>query len=472
MDKTNKQLKTGNRVEISENQYALMKEPSSVSILNPLKIPFHSKENLIQAFRKFMRLHQVLCIKFTKQNGVVYQEFVDADEVNIDIEYKKYTGDGSDDSLQIEAHKFLKKPCDFFNGSFIRIVAYTGNIKMRGMYFSVGVHYALIDMHTNLALSDNLLKFFGRVKNPVAWQNIFIYSFITSVLLFLRLYLMGERTYNTLELKQSNLTNSDFSQMQKKWLQSDSGMKMRKFWINMLAKESLNKNGSKHEQGVATVSSNEFDSQTLVICRGELEKLKLKLQHLNLPISALFIAFHQSILNTVFKNVNCLQFIRVDGRELSDKELETKNVWGMISNTIPLPVVSKRTKSDYDFVYEVYIKYCEARMNQSVPIEVIKKDLQTEKQVDIDLQAAGLFNLVQLNQNKPDVGSDTYIREKKYNTYGYSVNLFVNLFNNAIEIELLLDNNLYPNESGMPNLKSLIENKFERFLDALTLKQI
>ncbi|WP_417873809.1 hypothetical protein, partial [Xanthomarina gelatinilytica] len=157
-------LKIGDIFSISENQKSLLKDPKAVSILSPTRIPYFNIEELEIKIREFLAVYPELCVKYINKQGEIKQQFVGAEKVLLDVAYKKINKEIDEQKLISEGTSFLKRDCDFFKRELIRVIIFDDIRKKDELVIVLGIHYSLIDMQTNMMLSNNLFSFFNNQK--------------------------------------------------------------------------------------------------------------------------------------------------------------------------------------------------------------------------------------------------------------------------------------------------------------------
>ncbi len=417
--------KVGDAIDISENQKSLMNEANAISILNPIIIPNYDNYNLDIKIREFLSFYVGLCVKYIKKDNKVKQEIVDSIDVKIKIKYREINRNNK--GLQKESMKFLKRECDFFNGELIRMIVFDDKRKKDKRIIILGIHYSLIDMHTNMTLSKNLYDFFYDL--PI----------------------------------ETNYTSSfDYVNWQKKFLSSTLGFEKREFWNNLL--KSLELKNKNHAKIIIESSEKEFIVKKIIIKGRKLENLKLIVRKTKLPLSAFLLSVHQKLIRGVFKKGHCLQLIRVDGRERSVYNLDISNVFGMVANSIPIPVINC-TKLSREILLGLYIVYCNARLNQHIPFEVIKRDFEEKENIDINSYIAGLFNFVSLEHKYKKYKTLNpfkkyiYTQKKEFPKSEKPLNLYCTLYQNSLEIEMRCKHSFYEKNKEKLNLNKILNKE-------------
>ena len=386
-------------IELSANQKFLMRDKSAIGSLGPIKIKYCSKNNLEKKIRRFLNRHPVLCVKIREKNDKIYQQHISPYDVLLDIKYDTVDVNFDVEELEEKSLDYLSKPYDFFEGELIRVLALIDKNK-KGIYLVIGVHHVLTDMHSNNFLEQNLLLFFSNKKTI-----------------------------------KNSFSNYDFVKWQSNFLSSKQGLDCRNYWINSLRKIERLKENQLSVSDILTENNSKFVFQKYVIKDKNLILLNKILSSLNLPISALFLSLHQRLINKINVKEDNLLHVRVDGREQVVNGLNVNETLGMISNTIPLQVVSDIGKSQKEFMLEVFAKYCEARSNQCIPYEIIKQDLFVKESIDIDQYRIGVFNFKTESEVKYycDIPNCYSVKTKKYESKD-AINLEAILYKDAIQI--------------------------------------
>lgn len=418
----------GDKIDLSENQKFVIKEKRAVSILTPFPIPYCTPEQLSSKIREFIGTYKELCIKFIQQENKIVQQIVSANDVKLKIKYRETDSEEKLENLKQEGTEFLKEECDVFNGELIRVIVFGDRNKKEQLFIVMGIHYSLIDMHTNIYLSDHLKRFL--YSEPIDLNYV---------------------------------SNFDFVLWQKEFISSREGIEKRKYWINLLRQANLDKAVKRYSIDENITIDKGLISQRIIISGNELQAIKEILTKSNLPLSAILLTFHQRLIRLIFKDENCLQLVRVNGRERLSNNFDVSNVFGMITNAIPLPVFLNVNLADYDLILKAYSLYFNARLNQQIPFEIIKADFEKEENKDINSSIIGLFNFVNLEEKNKINLEDNYnylVQKKRYSPEDNRMNLYCTLYQNSLEIEFTCKSIIYEDNKEILNLKKLIENEF------------
>ncbi|MDP2542684.1 hypothetical protein CSC81_14625 [Tenacibaculum discolor] len=417
-------LNIGDIFSISENQKSLLKDLKAVSILSPTRVPYFNEEELEIKIREFLAVYPELCVKYINKEGEIKQQFVGAEKVLLDIIYKKIDKEIDEQKLISEGTSFLKRDCDFFKGELIRVIIYDDVRKKDELVIVLGIHYSLIDMQTNLMLSKNLFTFFNNEKYD---QN-----YISSLF---------------------------FAEWQKKYLETEKAKEKKQFWIDLVKKANLTKDKNHDFESEQT-----FVSQKLIIKGSDFENMRFLVREVNLPLTGILMTLHQRMLNIAFPNNRGIQLIRVDGREQVFDGFDIKKVLGMVANSLPIPIV-KENKMSQSLIFDVYIAYCNARLNQDIPYEVIKNEILLKDKVNIDNHILGLYNYISLEYIKREYEKETFLgnqlfyEKKKQLNQEKPINLYNILYENSLEVEMTCRLDVYEKNKSLLNLNYLISNE-------------
>jgi hypothetical protein len=173
---SNSKWNVGDCLDISENQKSLLNDPKAVSILNPITVPYKPLEDLIEDIRKFLGYYPQLCVRYLKKEHGIVQQLVTASEVFMEIRYREVTEGESHEALREEGITFLKSECDFFKGELIRLMVFREESNPQELVVVLGIHYSLIDMHSNMILSDSLQKFLFNEPIDTDYLTSFAYT--------------------------------------------------------------------------------------------------------------------------------------------------------------------------------------------------------------------------------------------------------------------------------------------------------
>ncbi|REH54907.1 hypothetical protein C7448_102440 [Tenacibaculum gallaicum] len=417
-------LNIGDIFSISENQKSLLKDSRAVSILSPTRIPYFNKEELEIRIREFLAIYPELCVSYISKQGEIKQQFVGAEKVLLDITYKKIDTEIDEQKLISEGTSFLKRNCNFFKGELIRVIVFDDIQQKNELVIVLGIHYSLIDMKTNMMLSNNLFSFF---KNQ--------------------------------EFDSSYISSFFFAEWQKKYLESVKAKVKKQFWVDLIKKVNLTE-----EKNYDFESQKIFVSQKLIIKGSDFENMKFLVRKVNLPLTGVLMTLHQRMLNIAFPDNRGIQLIRVDGREKVFDDFDIKKVLGMVANSLPLPI-AKQNKMSRSLIFDVFIAYCNARLNQDIPYEVIKNEVLFKDKVNIDNHILGLYNYVSLEHIKREFEKGTFLsnqlfyKKKKKLNQEKPINLYNVLYENSLEIEMTCRLDVYEENKSLLNLNYLISNE-------------
>ncbi|MHA7059726.1 condensation domain-containing protein [Aquimarina sp. M1] len=411
-------------IELSANQKFLMRERSAIGSLGPIKIKHCSKDNLERKIRKFLNKTPVLCIKIRKQNDKIYQQQIAAHDVLLDIKYEEVNVDFDLEELEEKSLAYLSKPYDFFDGELIRVLALIDKNK-KEIHLTMGIHHVITDMHSNSFLEQNLLLFLNKKK-----------------------------------VIKNSFSNYDFVKWQTNFLLSKQGWKHRDYWINSFKNIESKKENLSLISEILTENNSKFVFQKFIIKDKNLVLLNKILSSLNLPITALFLSLHQRLINKINVKGSKLLHVRVDGREEMLNGLDVNSALGMISNTIPLQIVSDKGKSPKEFMLEVFVKYCEARANQCIPYEIIRQDFYSKAAIDIDQCRIGVFNFKIENDVKYycDVSNYYNVKTKEFQSKD-AINLEAILYKDAIQVIFSCPEDMYKKHAQSIKLDDFIRSQ-------------
>ncbi|MFP7658494.1 condensation domain-containing protein [Chryseobacterium proteolyticum] len=184
------------------------------------------------------------------------------------------------------------------------------------------------------------------------------------------------------------------------------------------------------------------------------ERIKQLSQDLNIPLSGLFMGFHQYLMHDCFKGQFHFQLITVSGRESIVDEFDTSRALGAFNNFIPLRLISNTNDSLYDLFQNVYLNYLNARMHQVIPYETIREDFFVETQIDIDLCRLGGVNFQEMPGVIEEDKSNKIILGTQILSNLHPLDIICRVRDNGIEIILIYQQNT---EITLP-LDALLDN--------------
>lgn len=403
------------RIEVSKNQEFMMRDKASQVTLGPFLIPTSSKDELDTQFRSFLKNFPELHLQFLKEGTAIYQQQVALDKLKLAIDYKEF--DLSDSALVIhEIENISKIKYNFFTGELIRLFMFKNSKNSDKSWLTVTMSHALVDLHTAIVLNESLKNFITRKE---------------------------------LALNKERPSSFHFNKWQQEYLVSNEGKKARDFWVNYI-KDSDSRNLELHKVTQLTraclFEENEQDSienpcveQSIVFKKTKIKKLEKLSKQLRVPISGLFMAYHQVLLRECSADRMSMQMTLVNGREQVSSQIDSSRVLGVINNVLPIklvPITSNLCKA-------VQLEYLNARQHQSIPYEMIREDIYAETSIDIDTYRKGYINVKQIDEqfNKKEfkgIVKNNLNLERKVH-----LDLHCIIKNNGIEIQLVSSQELY-----------------------------
>ncbi|MFC4634977.1 condensation domain-containing protein [Dokdonia ponticola] len=412
-----KKWKVGDKVQISENQRYMMRYKDSQAILGPFTIPSSTKEELDNHFRGFLGHFPELHLQFTNEGDKIYQEYLTLDKLPLHIDYEKL--DLSNEILVKEyINKVSEREYEFFEGELIRLFVIKDSKNIQEDLLVVAISHALADLHTDLVFNQALEQFINE---------------------------------GAVSRRGKNISNFHYSSWQHEYLASIQGVKSRDFWLDYLGDiPVLDIQKSKKPQ------INNGVKQTLLIATSEAKDIERLSKKLRVPIACLFMAYHQVLLQECSSNKASMQFVLVNGRESFTDVIDTASVLGVVNNVIPIKLVQNTSA---DLCSTVQLEYLNARQHQSIPYEIIRKDVLIRTTIDIDSYEKGFINIKQM---------DGVFRESEFQNFSIvdcklKRDLYLDLScvikKNGIQLELMCDKKIYDKyKKSLLKVKDFIPN--------------
>lgn len=418
-------FKTGDSTLVSENQARMMQMDTAQGTIGPFVIEAYEHHLLEPEFRKFLTYFPALNIRFIQNNGAVFQQCQDPENVKLMFSYKAIDLHRPQ-ALEREEKSIFEMKYDFFNGALIRAFVFSDIRQEKKPVLYLAISHALTDLHTNILLAKALSEFLAS----------------------------GKVTYN-----KPALTNLHFASWQHRYLNSVPGKEARNFWIDYL--QSFNSGISKkirkpslQEQGLLQKES-KYVNQQLLISGTEFENIRARAKDLNISISVLFMALHQQMIRKFFLDVVDFQLIIANGRDDFSAGPDTTDILGVINNYLPVKIAEKE---DLDFYQEVNLSYIYARQNQTVPYETIRKDFLQIKKTDLNSYGAACINFQQLPGTFNAVHAGTLTLNNTRLGQPVFVDLTCKLKENGIELSLTcLEERYEKYKNDGLNLKNFIQ---------------
>ncbi|MEP6805108.1 MAG: condensation domain-containing protein, partial [Flavobacterium sp.] len=421
-DLDDQQWEYGDMLETSPNQRRFLKLESSSVTVN-FEISSFNAVTFQEKFREFLSKFPALTLEFVKDKEQLLQRYISPEKVKIKWLIIDMPPVQSDD-IDTIGREFLLNKFDIFNQELIRVFVLQKDAYAK---IFVSVHHSLADNYTGKILKKELIEFFK--DNNIEKAN-YYHPFT-------------------------------FVKYQKKFLASKLGLKERNHWIKKLADIPL-----LSKEIVTNNKEFDFIIQETIISDEYFENIKKFSENVNLPVSTMFNAFFEMILNglTVFDKK--IYRVLVDCREQEIKNLEVLKIVGVIDNM--LPIVYEDSNFDIEAIRKCYSKYLETRLYQTIPYEIIREDLIDATNKDLDKNTLGYFNFI------VDEG-DIYINDLNRQSIKYAdknpdfkgVNLSCTLFTNAIKLKLVCDKEIYDAKTAQISLENVLE-KFYKLINSNT----
>ncbi|MEN2401844.1 amino acid adenylation domain-containing protein [Flavobacterium sp. MC2016-06] len=423
--------KIGDKVQISENQKYVMKLKNSEGFIGPFKIQKSGTEYIESQLREFLNNFPDLNIEFVKEGDFIYQKRVSYQDLKIAVSSQDLDFSNTVNISQAIANEIPLKPYDFFEGELIRLFVFNDINESNESYIHIAISHIIADMYTCNVLQQELKNFMGK---------------------------------NKILKNQYPASGFDFALWQQKYLISETGLKDRFFWINDLKKSNLellsNQKSYKLKKHDYTSESKKVlhTTQKIVVTGQKFEQIKQLAQNLNIPLSGLFMGFHQYLIQECFKEQFHFQLITVSGRESIVDEFDTSEVLGAFNNVIPLRLISNANDSFYDLFQNVYLNYLNARMHQIIPYETIREDFFVETKIDMDLCRMAGVNFHEIQGTFEENKTNKLILGTQILSSEHPLDIICKVRDNGIEIGLV-----YQQNDGVAfRLDSLLENVIDK----------
>lgn len=418
--------KPGDKIQISENQRRMMKIGEGQGTIGPFNITNYDARTFETMFREFLAIFPALCIEFIKHEDVIYQRFVAAAEVKLPLIHAEL--DFEDEALIKDTIQHIfEKPYDLFHGELLRLFVFSNTRNPEQAVFLFAMHHAVTDLHTNQVLHEALTQFLIR-KSPV--ENKWPY------------------------------TNMDFALWQQKYLLSEEAISSRNFWRQQLktlvsAAENVAQRITPESTGIRHICQN------IILTDERAEAFKAFSTALNLPLSVVFMGFHQLLLEKFYGNEFCYQSVIVNGRENLISGFDTSAVLGAINNYLPIGITPNYDlPADEIFFQKVYLQYLKAREHQLIPYEVMRRDLFETADIDLDYCNLGVFNFKREKTGFNEQFANSLDVRSEVSTVDMKFDLICLCGNNGFNIKLICKEDTYFHATASTlNLEQLI-NQF------------
>ncbi|WP_025742952.1 non-ribosomal peptide synthetase [Aquimarina pacifica] len=389
---------------LSYNQKPFLYKSQSHGILRPIKIEWYTQETFEQTFRKFLKKYPFLRVHLKEIHGNVIQEVESPEKVKLAIRSKENFKVSEYSQTQEEILNFFHQPYDLFKGELIRLFIVPE--KNGEAHLFVSIHHILTDMYSNQIIAGHLQDF-----------------------------------YNKKTVEPNYISSFDFEIWQSNFLNSKKASNSKKFWRQKLGTLPFS-------DPITNDQYSDCITEKVIVSGDEFSHILKTADYYGVPINAIIMTAHQRLLSSLKHIGKELHLMIIDGREVLDRDIQINNVLGVVCNFLPLPITPYIEMDELDHIRLVYEEYTQARMHQSIPYNVMRKDILDRTGNDIDFKVAGLFNFQLRNKSDLSIeGAQSYTKIHNKNDYTKGSDLTCVLYKNAIEISLTTPMqllNLYP----------------------------
>lgn len=416
-----------NTSNISENQRYFLRRPWDMVASPIMVIKNYDNDNFEAKLRQIISKHNSLAIRFSKDGNTIQQESISANQLAIDSKHSILNGTEDFNTVYNEAHDFLKRTFNYFDGSAcIRVFIATDVQQPNQAYVRISIAHALID----------------------------IYSFSE----------ICEAIQTTTNAKEFTVSNETFAAWQQQFLTSHVAMEQRNWWKKQLSAATI-------------IEIPQSKSETLLeyvvlrktITGFDYEMLKTAAESFSMPLNAVLMTAHQYLLAELNFSDSDLVLLAVNGREDSYRGLDKEAFSGVMTNFLPVQNIPFRHTSIPAYITEVYEQYINARFHQKIPYETIRNDFFKHSETDIEKGIKGYFNFSvqdKIDISQEDLASDkiAITKDKLFWNTVYGVGLVCVAYKNGIELRLVTPTELYENDAYNVQFRNFLENNlFNQF---------
>ena len=401
------------QVKVSGNQAYFVKRPNAVLLSNTIKITNFLESTFEQSLRKFITNYDSLSVKFSEglEGERVIQQKVSSESLMIDIKFVDTFDADNIEALEIQAKKFLKRPFKYFERSaLIRCFLVIDPNDSNKAFLRLGIAHGLFDIETFNTVCQDFETYFTKGNLPPKKRS-----------------------------------NFHFSNWQQNFLDSLEGKNQRKWWSTYL--DSISDN--KKENGLCKESDLVKYTIQRTFLSGEVYKKILSIiEKLEVPMTALFLAAHQKLINQLNSNASGIQLIAVGGREETYHELPIDEIYGVTTNFLPFKIIEDKSYSPDEYLYELFGQYLNTRINQKIPFETIKNDYIAKKGESFEHAIKGYFNFRLEEKVYPGIdtnetGNVFISKDEIPGNQMYGLGLVCIVYQNQIELRLLCPEEWY-----------------------------
>uniref|UniRef100_UPI002493B030 condensation domain-containing protein n=1 Tax=Aquimarina algiphila TaxID=2047982 RepID=UPI002493B030 len=416
-------------IEVSKNQKYFIKRPWAFILSNTISLSGFSESTFEKKILNLLGCYPSLCVEFEEHENDILQHRISSEKIKLAVKLIRNYDKNNLEKIEKKAKSFLEVSFDYFNSTpLIRFFLVIDPKDPHKVFLRFCIAHALVDIDTFAHISENLQHHFDNPKIP-----------------------------------KNEYSNFDFALWQKNFLYSKQGREQRKWWLDYLEPLPLIDTKIQNKESV------KYIIQHSLIIGEQFDAIKETIKEINIPVSVLFLAAQQYLLNEIGEE-SYLQKVAVNGGEQNYEEGSVTKVIGVTTNFLPLRIIPPANKTFKEYIYNIYEEYLKVRLYQNVPYETIKEDSLKATNTDIDKGIKGYFNfrlketkILEQNLLNKEV-SVSYKEQHWSNVYG--IGLICDLYKNGIAIRLLCPEYIYEDIRYDVSLVSFVKKKL---LDSMNL---
>ncbi|MGH1386771.1 amino acid adenylation domain-containing protein [Kordia sp.] len=382
-------------IEISENQKHMMHYKDSQAIVGPFVLPQDVDEILVQEVEYFLNYFPELHIEFIEKDGKIYQRKSTDKTVKIDTVFKQ--ANITNDVLETWQEEISLQEFDIINEAPIRLHILKDSTSGR-TWFCLAISHVLADLHTALVMHEVL--------------NTYIFK-------------------RTIGKKEEAYSSLHYAKWQQQFLETDTAKVSRDFWTTFLTGNTTKITNKETENEAA------YASETYTILDADFNEIKAYANRIKVPISVVFMAYHEYVMEQLYEENIPMQLMLVNGRERETNGFDSSKVLGVINNVLPMPLRKNKNSSFSERCLDMQLKYIKARQHQGIPYETIRTDFIEKSSVDIDLLPKSVVNFQQLPGTFTELNNQLVQRKIIRMNRNLNFDITCRTKQNGVQIELL-----------------------------------
>ena len=340
----------GDTVALSPNQYFSFRNPYS-SVNFTIETNRFDENNFENKLRQAISKASCLSIKYETDEHRIMQRYISGDEMVIKFQTESLQFK-SEEEVRAIGQEFIFQPYDLFHGELIRVFIVKKGTSGAVLFF--GVHHSLLDDYSANGLKGDLEAYFNSDKDISVKPHYF--KFIND---------------------------------QQSFLRSEEGRELIKNQVKEILKTPLYDH---HQSEEDFIYYQEFSIQEKWISGEDYVSLQEACRKMSLSLNAFCLSLFLRIINDHHDESRRFYAIMSNNRE----NPEYDDVFGVLTNLIVSPYSDFIAYSKGEILNN-YVNMMESRNRHNIPYEIIREEIKTTENKDLESNIIGIYNY--LNEN-------------------------------------------------------------------------